>query len=167
MTLEQIPSGNRVFIDAPVFIYHFTGASLECKTFLERCAAADLVALTSSVVMAEVLHRLLMIEAVAEGLVTPGNAVRKLRKRPELIRRLGRYQDQVESIPLMSISIQPVDSGTLLRSARVRSQYGLLVNDSLVATSAIDHDATTLASNDRDFERVDELELFRPGDLAS
>ena len=67
----------------------------------------------------------------------------------------------------MSVEIVPVDSGTILRSARVRSEHGLLVNDSLVVTSALDHEATALASSDRDFETVSPLALYRPADLPS
>jgi predicted nucleic acid-binding protein len=167
LTPDQIASGARVFVDAPVFVYHFTGVSRECKTFLERCEAADVDALTSSVVVAEVAHRLMTLEAVAEGLVTPGNVVTKLRRRPDVVRKLRRYQDQVEKIPLMSVKVVAVDSRTLLRSASVRSRYGLLVNDSLVVTSAIEHDADALISSDRDFERVDGLALYCPGDLAT
>jgi predicted nucleic acid-binding protein len=47
----------------------------------------------------------------------------------------------------------------------VRSEHGLLVNDSLVVTSALDHGATALASSDRDFEPASELLLYGPADL--
>jgi len=164
-TLEQIPPQTRVFVDAPIFIYHFTGVSEECRRFLERCESAELDALTSSVVVAEVAHRLMMVEAVAEGRISPKNVAKKLRGRPDLVRRLQRYQVQVEKIPLMSVEVVAVDSGTTLRSARVRSEHGLQVNDSLVLTSALDHGATALASSDRDFEPVSELLLYRPADL--
>jgi predicted nucleic acid-binding protein len=166
LTPDAIPSGTRVFIDAPVFIYHFTGVSTECRAVLERAQTADIDALTSSIVVAEVAHRLMAIEAVAEGLVTPGNVVKKLRERPDLVRRLRKYHEQVESIPLMSVTVVPVDSGTLLRSAGVRSRFGLLVNDSLVVTSALDHHATSLVSTDRDFQTVDGLALYAPGDIG-
>jgi predicted nucleic acid-binding protein len=66
----------------------------------------------------------------------------------------------------MSVEVVPVDSGTVLRSEGVRTDYGLLVNDSLVVTSARDHEAAALASADRDFERVQGLSLYRPADLA-
>lgn len=164
--LEAIAPGTRVFVDAPIFIYHFTAVSEECRDFLARCEAGDLDALTSSVVLAEVAHRLMTIEAVAEGHLAAGGVVKKLRDRPAVVRGLRRYQQQVERVPLMSVEVVAVDSGTVLRSAEVRSRYGLLVNDSLVATSALDHRASALASSDADFDRVDELARFTPGDLA-
>jgi predicted nucleic acid-binding protein len=166
LRLDEAESGSRVFVDAAIFIYHFTAASQECKAFLERCETNDLDAVTSSVVVAEVAHRLMTIEAVAERLVSEGNVVRKLRKRPDLVRHLHKYQEQVERIPLMSVKVLPVEAGTLLRSAAVRSRYGLLVNDSLVVTSALDHGASVLASSDRDFDRVEHLQLISPTDLS-
>lgn len=165
MTLDEVPSGTRVFVDASIFIYHFTGVSDACRRFLERCEAADLNALTSSVVVAEVAHRLMMIEAVARGRMTPGNVAKKLRAKPDVVRELHVYQAQIGRIPLMSVDVVPVDSGTVLRSEAVRSEHGLLVNDSLVVTSARDHRAVALASADRDFERVRDLPLYQPADL--
>lgn len=166
MRLDEIPSGTRVFVDSTIFIYHFTGASEACRDFLARCEASELDALTSSLVVAEVAHRLMAIEAVAEGMVTPGNVAAKLRDRPEVVRRLRKYQEEVEKIPLMSVDVVAVESGTLLRSADVRSRHGLLVNDSLVVTSALDHGAVALASSDRDFATLEELQWFSPRDLG-
>lgn len=57
MTLAELRDGDRVFIDANVFICHFGGRSLECKSFLERCAGRELLGYTSTAVLAEVLHR--------------------------------------------------------------------------------------------------------------
>ena len=113
------------------------------------------------------VRRLMMVEAVAEGRVSPGNVAKNLRGRPDLVRQLQRHQVQVERIPLMSVEVVAVDSGTILRSASVRSEHGLLVNDSLVVTSALDHGATALASSDRDFEPASELLLYGPADIPS
>jgi hypothetical protein len=63
--LSEIPSGTRVFIDATIFIYHFTGVSPSCRSLLARCEAGQLQALTSAVAIAEVTHRLITIDAVA------------------------------------------------------------------------------------------------------
>ena len=57
-TLEQVRQGVRIFIDAPVFIYHFTGVSAECRDFLKRCESAEIHGVTSVMTLAEVAHRL-------------------------------------------------------------------------------------------------------------
>jgi uncharacterized protein len=46
-TLDQIEEGSRVFIDASIFIYHFTGMSLKCRLLLERCEQGRVAGITS------------------------------------------------------------------------------------------------------------------------
>ena len=165
MTLDRLPGGARVFLDATIFVYHATAASLECRALLERCEAGDLLGVTSVVVVAEVAHRLMTIEAVARGLVTGKDIVKKLRARPASVRSLHVYQEQVERIPLMGIDVLGVEMSAVLRSADIRRTHGLMVNDSLVVAVAELAGIRALASADRDFDRVAALELYQPGDL--
>ena len=166
MTLDRVPPASRVFLDSTIFIYHATGASPQCRTLLERCEVGEVAGVTSVVVLAEVAHRLMMIEAVATKLVPGKDVVKKLRARPDLVRRLHVYQEQIERVPLMGVDIVPIEVGTLLRSADIRREYGLLVNDSLVVAAARGAGIGQLASADPDFGRVKDLELYRPGDLG-
>lgn len=98
MTLAELIDDDNVFVDANVFIYHFGGRSLACKTFLERCARRELLGGTSTLILAEVLHRLMIAEAIAKGLVTAKTAVRKLGEIPELVKQLTQYQGDVDKI---------------------------------------------------------------------
>ena len=93
MSLADLRDGDRVFIDANIFIYHFGGRSLECKALLERCARRDLLGYTSTPVLAEVLHRRMVAEAIAQGLVTARTAVRKLGETPGMVKQLTQYQE--------------------------------------------------------------------------
>ena len=165
-TIERIASGTVTFIDSTIFIYHFSGVSRDCMEFLERCERGEIKGSTSTLVLAEVLHRLMMIEAVASGALQPGNLARKIRDKPELIKGLKSYQKQVEQIPLMGIDILPVDLKVSLRSREFRSRYGLMTNDSLVAASAAEAGINCLASADKDFSRVSAFDLFSPADLG-
>jgi predicted nucleic acid-binding protein len=166
LTLDRVAPASRIFLDSTIFIYHATGASPQCRALLERCEFGDVAGVTSVVVLAEVAHGLMIIEAVNAGLVSGKDVVKKLRARPDLVRRLHVYQEQVERIPLMGVDVVPLEVGTLLRSADIRRRYGLLVNDSLVVSAALGAGADQLASADADFGRVKELKLYRPGDLG-
>lgn len=167
MTLDKIAPGARVFVDSTIFIYHFSGASRECRRFLERCESGDIKCFTSVIVVAEVTHRLMMIEAIARGLATPGQVARRLREKPEIIKKLLLYQEQVEQIPLMGIEILPFDLKSLIRSAELRNSHNLLTSDSLVASSAKEAGLKHIASTDLDLERVAHFELYQPSDTAS
>jgi predicted nucleic acid-binding protein len=105
------------------------------------------------------------IEAVTKGLASPGNIVRKLREKPSLVRELHLYQDQTELIPLMGIVVLSLDLSTMMLAAEIRRSHGLLVNDSLLAATAIREGIVDFASANTDFERVEELRLFGPSDL--
>jgi hypothetical protein len=37
MQLEDVPKGEQIFVDVTILIYHFSGVSTACRTFLQRC----------------------------------------------------------------------------------------------------------------------------------
>lgn len=54
-------------------------------------------------------------------------------------RHLRLHQD-----PTVFVEVLPLDLGLLLRSAQLRDRFGLLVNDSLVAASALESNVSTI-----------------------
>jgi predicted nucleic acid-binding protein len=166
LTLDKISSGARIFIDSTIFLYHFTGSSQECRILLERCERGELKGLTSVVVLAEVAHRLMLIEAVAGKFLSGKNLVQKLRDHPEIVQKLHLCEEQVERIPIMGIQIVSLDLKIFLRSDEFRTEYGLLMNDSLIAASAQEEEAEGIASADPDFARLKTLPHFAPSDIA-
>lgn len=165
MTLADLQNGDRLFIDANIFIYHFGGRSPECKTFLERCARRELVGCTATVNLAEVLHRLMIAEAVEKGIVSRQTAVRKLRKNPEPVTQLTRYHENVSKILHMNITILDLTTEVVRESAEVRREEGLLTNDSFVVAHMREQRLTKLATANGDFDRIDGIEVYKPADL--
>lgn len=155
-----------MFVDATIFIYHFTGVSPDCRDFLERCERGEIEGVASTLVLAETSHRLMMIEAVSRGLVGPGNVAAKLRSSPAIVRKLHLYQEQIDRIPLMGIDVRPVELPVFDRSRHGRRNQGFLTSDSLVLASAIDAGVDAIATADRDFRRVRDLSICFPDDLA-
>ena len=165
MTLADLRDGDRVFIDANIFIYHFGGRSRECRAFLERCARNALAGYTSTLILAEVLHRRMVAEAIAQGFVTARTAVRKLGETPEMVKRLTQYHDDVHAIPLMHIIVLPLTLDIVRASAAVRQSEGLLTNDSLVIACMREQGLTRLATANGDFDRVSGMTIYKPTDL--
>jgi len=165
MILDSISSGSSVFIDANIFIYHFTGVSNECSNFLGRCEHGDLVGITSVNVLLEVLHRLMMVEAFKKNIVKPPNIVKKLKKYPEKIKQLHDYFANTQKISEMGIIVKPISWETILKSQTVRLRYGFMVNDSLVVASMEEENLSLLATNDTGFSILDGFSLYRPSDL--
>ena len=154
-----------MFIDANIFIYHFGGQSLECKTLLERGARHALLSYTSTPVLAEVLHRRMVAEAIAQGLVTARTAVRKLGETPEIVKQLTQYQEDVRKIPHWHLTILPLTLAIVQASTEVRTSEGLLTNDSFVIAFMRAQGLTQLATANGDFDRVDGMPIYKPADL--
>jgi len=166
MRLDRVEGGSEVFIDANIFIYHFTGVSDQSSHFLNRCEAGDLRGITSINVLLEVLHRLMMIEAIRRNLVQPPNIVKKLRKSPQKIKQLSEYFINTQKIPEMGIIVKPISNETIVKSQIYRAGYGLMVNDSLIVTCMEEEGLKGLASNDDGFLKVPGLSIYKPSDVA-
>lgn len=165
MRLDSIESGSEVFIDANIFIYHFTGVSNESSNLLSRCEQGDLTGMTSVNVLFEVLHRLMMVEAVKKKLVRPPNIVKKLKRFPERIRQLNGYFINTLKIIEMGIAIRPISFETMLKSQVFRVEYGLMVNDSLIVASMQEEGIKALATNDDGFKKIKEISVYKPTDV--
>lgn len=166
MTLPEVPEGSAVFIDANVFVYHFVGASPQCTALLARCEASEIRGVTSVLVLAEVAHRLMMIEAVQRKLVSAGNVARKLARRSELVRQLTVYESSIQAISSMGVEILALTEAMILLGLGYQRRYGLLTNDSLIVTTMVQQGLRLLATADRRLAMVRELEIAAPTDLA-
>jgi uncharacterized protein len=165
MTLADIEEGTALFVDANVFIYHFVGASQDCTALLRRCEIGEVEGSTSALVLAEVCHRLMMIEAVERRLVAPGNVARKLARRPDVVRQLAFHDTSIQAIPAMGIEIVGVTEATIRLGLRHQTRYGLLTNDSLIVATMQQRGVRLLATADRRLAEVDEVEIRVPSDL--
>ena len=166
MQLDRVPAHHRVYLDATVCIYHFVGASAQCTRFVERCERGGIAGVIGAHVLAEVAHRLMTIEAVRRGLLTPGNVAAKLRANPAAVRQLSVYQTNLDFLGAIGLEILPLDDETIAASATFRREHGLLVNDSLTAALLRLAQIQAIATSDRDFLRVPGLDVYLPTDLS-
>jgi predicted nucleic acid-binding protein len=167
MTLAEIPDASAVFIDANVFVYHFAGASPQCTALLARCETREIRGATSALVLAEVAHRLMMIEAVERKLVTAGNVARKLARRSDVVRRLTTYEASIHAISSMGVEVMALTEAMIQLGLRHQRRHGLLTNDSLIVATMLPHGLRLLATADRRLAIVEELEIAAPTDLVS
>jgi len=66
-SLADVAHGTRVFIDANIFVYHFSADSRlnsACTGFLASVEQGRLVGITSAAVVQETSHRVMMAEAL-------------------------------------------------------------------------------------------------------
>jgi predicted nucleic acid-binding protein len=163
---NELRPGGVVGLDANVFLYHFTGRSRRATELLGRIEAGDFAGVTTRETLIEVLHRLMVFEAMAMGLAGGNNPARSLKRNPELVRSLSRYARDAAAIPAMGVRILPPLEDPIRESQPFRARYGLLSNDSLLAATLAVRGIPMLATADRDFLRVDELQVLLLDDIA-
>jgi predicted nucleic acid-binding protein len=163
--LADITTGATVFVDAGIFVYHFTGASNECSDFLERCEKGEIAAVTGINVILDVLRSLMMVEAVKKNLVSPPNVAEKLCRAPRILKQLNEYFINTESIREMGITIKPLEYDTLENSHVSRLASGLMINESIILAGMKKDRIKLLATGNRSFKQLGEIQACTPSDI--
>ncbi len=165
MDISQLPKGSRCFVDANILIYYLGGLSHEIREFLHRIVDGEIEAHISTVVVAEILHRRMMTEAVSKGLVTVSKVLNKLKNQPHLITQLSDYIVDLENLLTLPLHVADVMLSTINRSHHFRLSHGLFVNDSLNLASAVELQITDIVTHDTDFNRVPNITVWEPTDI--
>ena len=92
--------------------------------------------------------------------------MRQLGETPEIVKQLTKYQEDVRKIPHMLLTILPLTLAIVQASAAVRTDEGLLTNDSFVIAFMRAQGLTQLATANGDFDRVGGIAIYKPADLA-
>ena len=160
----DLPEASEIFLDANIFIYHFAGPSAytdSCSKLLQSVEEGRLAGFTSALVLAETLHRLMILEAISSLRMDPKTAVRRLKAQPPLVKQLTRHltvPDIIRGIGIQVLSQEVVDVHT---SNQLKQEYGLLTNDSLNLAVMQRRQLTCIATNDPDFQRVAGLKVWK------
>ena len=164
MRLQEIADDARVFVDSNIFIYHFSNFERfadSCLSFLQRVEDGKISGYTSTIVLAEVLHRLMVIEASKKFNVQPKNVVKYLKEHPDKASSLTEHPKSLDSIEKIGITILPVTAHDLRVSMAFKKQ-GLLTIDAINVSVMKNNDLTTIASDDGDYDSIGFLTQFSP-----
>ena len=129
MDIKLPPAGTKCLIDANIFVYHLGMKAGGCPNFLDRVARREIEAHITTTVIAEVLHRQMLIKAVNNGLATPGKTLNKLKNDPTILMGLTDYVAEVEKLLRLPLAVTEVMSAEVTRSHSLRRTHGLFVND--------------------------------------
>lgn len=157
MSLQNVPSGSILFVDANIFLYYFTAHPRfgpACSLFLDRVEKGDLQGVTSAQILADLGHRLMTLEAAAAtGRQLTGMA-RWLKAHPLEVQRLSKYRQALDELSAIGFRNLPVTAQDVSLAADVSRTHGLLTNDAIIVTLMRSHGLTQVASNDPDFDRI-------------
>ena len=166
MRLSDLPEGTRVFIDANIFIYHFSAASRfnsSCTNFLERVEFGALHGVTSAAIVQETVHRIMVEEAfLALPDTQPKNLIKYLKDHPDTVKGLEINRGIPARIAQLNIEVIPTTMALIDQSQAIKTEYGFLSNDALILQIMRDRGLLHLASNDSDFERATNITLYKP-----
>jgi predicted nucleic acid-binding protein len=137
-TWAGLPLGSRVVVDTAPIIYLLEGRTKWLPLFIglfEADAAGELQIAISTITLAEVLTGPLRggQDALAQ-----------------------RYEKA-----LAHCAVAPVSSTIAAMAARMRTRYGLKLPDAIQLATALELEATALVTHDRDFARVEGLQIIR------
>jgi predicted nucleic acid-binding protein len=165
MTFADLAAGDSVFLDANTFIYHYgpdPALGPACSQLLQRIENQELTGLTSVHLLAEVVHKLMTIEANALFGWPMAGMANRLRRHPGEVQKLSAYRVALDQLSQSRLQILDVPVATLQSAAAICRQTGLLINDALVVALMQQHGLTRLASHDADFDRVPGLTRYAP-----
>lgn len=157
MRLSDIPAEATVFVDANVplaSIFEEQKADV-AEEFLLRVEGYEISAVTSTVVLGEMFHRLLLAEACNLLHIPPRIALRRLKQQPNLFQQLRESWVLINEFLELPLTIHPVDRGVFVEALAISRKYRLLINDATHIALMAEQGLEFLATFDHDLERVD------------
>jgi predicted nucleic acid-binding protein len=165
-SLELLPVSSNVFIDPNRFLYHIMKHPKlfpSCKDFLTRIEAGEYNGFTSILAINEVLHKLMLAEAIKTyGLRSERDAIRLLKEKPEMISELSQVWKNYSDIKEYPVIVCDFDEEIMDKAVELSNRHGLLISDASHLAIMKDQGITNIATNDRDFERVEWIEVWKP-----
>lgn len=164
-SLDAVPLGTDVLIDANVLIYGLSGQSAHCKTFLERCSREEIIGITLFETVNNATHQFMKGEAIQKKLCT-SQPMKYLSTHPEQVKKLAEYWINTERLLSLNLLFLPLEIEILNLAQDERTTSGLLTNDSMIAASMKAYGITHLATADGGFDAVPQITVFAPTDVV-
>ena len=163
-SLEAIPDGSDLVIDANGFIYGLTAKSSECKALLERCSREEITGITLFEVIHDATHHFMTGEARQKRLCERQPA-KYLSEHPEEVKRLTDYWRNTRRLLDLNLLILPMEEDIVTAAQAERMNVGLLTNDSIIVAAMREYGIFRIATNDRQFDSVSGIAVFSPTDI--
>lgn len=165
MTLDPVPTGARVFVDANILVYHFQphpSFGPLCHRFLERIEQQDIEGYTSTNLLGELAHRLMVIEASTLPGWAGGKVLNRLKRHPGVVKQLTLFQTAVESVLQSKIQVLTIPPVLMSTAAMLSRQHGLLTTDAVILALMQAQGLTHIASHDAHFDSVPGITRYAP-----
>lgn len=152
-----------VFVDTNIFVYALAKHhryKYTCESLLSKINHGETIGFTSSTVINELFHTILVGEIKQKyGDV---EVIRFIKEHPNVISECGVAYDALDDVFDSSIVILPLTLEVLQHSKILSKKYNLLFSDAIHAASCKVYGIKNITTNDQDFDRVDFLKNWKP-----
>ena len=168
--LAALPLGSRVFVDTNIFHYCYAGRSATCFAFVRRIARGEITAYVNTLVLSDLMHKLMLSEAKDKGFIN-GLSARQLKTWLAANRQsaglLVDYQQQFNDTLTIGLKTLNVTQAMMRRTQTERCDHGLMTTDSLHLGCMIRSHVqlTDIATKDGDFGHITGVTLWEPQDV--
>lgn len=143
---EALGSHTRIGLDTSIFIYHLERHPRYFPATQELLSG---------------------VESGRWAAVTSTIALMELAVRPWQLERPDVAQDYEEAlVQFPHLTLVDVTRSVARQAAQLRARYNLRPADSLLASTALIHEATAFVTNDKDFARMDVLDVLLLSDVV-
>lgn len=151
-----------IFIDANIFIRFFLG-KMRLDLF-EDMVEGKIQAHTSILVLEETNFKLLYLKTYEElGKVNQGMIKKNLRDNPKTYTDIFEYLNFLLELAEGGVlRIISPNNNIMKHALELQKKYSLLPNDALISATCKFYGIKKIATFDKDFSKVDFLEVFRP-----
>ncbi len=159
----ELPSGTKVYIDANIFLFsafNHPQFGHPCRDFLTRIEEEG-TGYVSDLTLNEVFHKLMIAEVSKILRVKPSDALSRIKWEPEVISRLEVLWEEMELIENSGINMLPPQK-LFPDFVDISRKFNLTATDAMIVGIMKKNDIKDIATNDRDFERVDFLRVWKP-----
>jgi predicted nucleic acid-binding protein len=133
-----------------------------CHRLLERIERQDIEGYTSTNLLGELAHRLMVIEAGTLPGWAGGKVLNRLKQQPGVVKQLTLFQTAVESVLQSQIRVLTIPALMASAAVTLSRQNGLLTNDAIILALMQAHGLTHLASHDAHFDSVPAITRYAP-----
>ncbi|HOI77266.1 MAG TPA: PIN domain-containing protein [Methanofastidiosum sp.] len=161
-SLNDYPEDTNFFIDSNVFIYFLLkhkSYSPTIKSFFNDIEKGQIKGYVNHTVVSESYFNYIRIKICERYTITPKEFNIYMKTNPDALREIDlSVVEDIFSLPnLYFLNIENIKN---IGSAIY--EYSLLPNDATHVASCIEHGLTNIVTNDKDFERVNFLKVWKP-----
>lgn len=163
--LSNVPTNTACFVDANIFYYCLVNTpdlTSRCVAFIKRIEKGELNAMTSSVALAEAVHKVMLAEATQKHALGRQGLAHRLQRQSHLLATLSEHKKVTELIRALKLQVEPLTFDLLERASECSIQYQLLTNDALTVAVMEKLRLTDIATNDDDFDSIAHLKVWKP-----